>query len=246
MDMRNFFSIIIDSCNQEKWIEKCIDSCVNQNYDNFEVILVDAVSDDNTYQIAKSFEEKYPNFKASQNEKRLPQIANISQLTNLSKPGSIVVSVDGDDWLKNYEVLDFLNKVYTEEVWVTYGTFESYPSGAKCFWATEYPFFVVNDNLFRDFNWMGTHLRTYRRELFLKIDEIDFRRPDGEWLDTTGDQAFMIPMLEMAGKHSRHIDEILYVYNDSIANDTNTNRLRQIELERYIRAKKKYTPIEKI
>jgi glycosyltransferase involved in cell wall biosynthesis len=244
--MVNFFSIIIDSCNQEKWIEKCIDSCVNQNYDNFEVILVDAVSDDNTYEIAKSFEEKYSNFKAFQSEKRLPQIANISQLTNLSKPGSIVVSVDGDDWLKNYEVLNFLNKVYTEEVWVTYGTYESYPSGAKCFWATEYPFFVVNDNLFRDFNWMGTHLRTYRRELFIKIDETDFRRPDGEWLDTTGDQAFMIPMLEMAGKHSRHISEILYVYNDSIANDTNTNRLRQIELERYIRSKKKYTPIEKI
>jgi hypothetical protein len=75
----------------------------------------------------------------------------------------------------------------------------------------------------------------------LKINHLDFLKQDGKWLDTAGDMAFMIPMLEMSGRRSRYIKEILYIYNVSDLNrDGNINEKRQIELANYIRSKSKY------
>ena len=109
--MNNHFTITIDACQQEAWIRRCIESCINQNYDNFEIILVDAISTDKTFEIAKEYEIKCEYFKAYQNEIRVPQIANILWLTKASKENTIIVSVDGDDWLKNNDVLTYLNNI---------------------------------------------------------------------------------------------------------------------------------------
>ncbi len=245
--MNNHFTIVINACDQQDWISKCIESCVTQNYENYEVIMVDALSTDRTYEIAKELESRYENFKVFQNEVRVPQIANILFLTKQSKDKSIIVTVDGDDYLKNDQVLNKLNEVYNSgDVWITYGNFENL-QGHKAGWVYKYPDIIVHNNLFRQYDWLGTHLRTYRKELFMKINVEDFKR-DKEWMSTTGDQAFMFPMLEMAGKRSRFIDEPLYVYNDSLeTNDTNKNRQKQIEMSNYIRTyKKKYMPIKKL
>lgn len=246
--MNNFFTIAIDTCNHEDWIEKCLNTCLTQKYDNYEVILVDAVSTDKTYEIAKKYASEFDNLKIYQNEKRLPQIANFLWLTELSKPGSIVVSIDGDDWLKNSKVLQKLNDVYNSgEVWMTYGTYEEYPYRDVSFIYQPYPEEVIKNNAFREHRWLASHLRTWRRELLLKIDVNDFKREDGEWLDTTGDQAIMFPMLEMSGHRSRHISEVNYVYNvANMTRDGASNEARQTELSNYLRSKKRYQPIDKL
>lgn len=245
--MNNHFTIAIDACQQEKWIDKCISSCVDQDYDNFEVILVDAISTDRTFEIAKEYEKNNSHFSAFQNEIRVPQIANMLFLTKKAKDGSIVVSVDGDDWLKHENVLNKLNEVYnSREIWVTYGSYENVSNGSRAGWVYKYPDHVIQNGMFRYYDWLGTHLRTYRKELFMKINEFDFKR-DGQWMSTTGDQAFMIPMLEMACEKSEYIPDILYVYNDSnIGNDSNTNSRNQVEMANYIRTKKKYFRIDSL
>lgn len=246
--MDNFFTIAIDTCNHQDWIERCLSTCLTQKYENYEVILLDALSDDSTMDIAKEYAEKFTKLSVFQNEVRVPQIANMLNLTNLSKPGSVIVSVDGDDWLKNSQVLNKLNDVYNSgDIWMTYGTYEEFPYRNVSSFYRPYPDEVIKNNSFREYAWLGSHLRTYRRELFLKISEEDFRREDGEWLDTTGDQAFMLPMLELAGDRSRYVPDVLYVYN--VANstrDTVGNTSRQEELARYIRAKTKYLPLESL
>lgn len=239
--MENFFTIAIDTCNHEDWIERCLNTCLTQKYNNFEVILVDAISDDKTYEIAKKYSEEFSNLKIYQNEKRLPQVANFLWLTELSKPGSIVVSIDGDDWLKNNKVLKNLNEVYNSgEVWMTYGTYEEYPYRSVSHIYKSYPEDVIKNNSFRDYQWLASHLRTWKRELLLKVDVKEFKREDGEWLDTTGDQAIMFPMLELSGDRSRYVPEVSYVYN--VANTTRdgaSNEKRQLELSGYLRSKKR-------
>ena len=44
-------SIIIRTKNEEKWIKPCLNSLVSQTYNNFEIILVDNESTDDTLQI---------------------------------------------------------------------------------------------------------------------------------------------------------------------------------------------------
>ena len=48
-------SIIIRTRNEERWIEPCLKKIFEQKYKNFEVILVDNNSKDNTIQKAKLF-----------------------------------------------------------------------------------------------------------------------------------------------------------------------------------------------
>lgn len=52
------FSIIIPVYNVEKYLNKCVDSVLNQTFTDFEVILVDDGSPDNCPAICDSYAEK--------------------------------------------------------------------------------------------------------------------------------------------------------------------------------------------
>tara|TARA_B100000963_G_C22627629_1_gene673224 strand:- start:1117 stop:2022 length:906 start_codon:yes stop_codon:yes gene_type:complete len=54
----NFFSIIIPTYNQGNFLEKCINSCLNQTYKNFEIVIIDNNSTDITQDILKKYENK--------------------------------------------------------------------------------------------------------------------------------------------------------------------------------------------
>ena len=56
-------SIIIPAFNEEKNIEKILQSAYTQTYKDFEVIVVDDGSTDNTGIICKKYEENHTNFK---------------------------------------------------------------------------------------------------------------------------------------------------------------------------------------
>ena len=51
-------SIIIRTKNEERWIEQCLKKIFDQDYNNFEVILVDNNSKDKTLKKAKKFPVK--------------------------------------------------------------------------------------------------------------------------------------------------------------------------------------------
>lgn len=55
------FSIIIPMYQVEDYISECLDSIVNQSYNNFEAIVVDDGSRDNSITIAREYEAQYPN-----------------------------------------------------------------------------------------------------------------------------------------------------------------------------------------
>ena len=50
------FSIIIPVYNVEDYIEKCLDSVFNQTYENFEVIVVNDGTTDNSMDIVKRYD----------------------------------------------------------------------------------------------------------------------------------------------------------------------------------------------
>ena len=49
------FSIIIPSLNQSKFLNDCLKSIHNQKYDNYEIIIVDSKSTDDTAKVFLSF-----------------------------------------------------------------------------------------------------------------------------------------------------------------------------------------------
>ena len=57
-EKRGLVSIVVPIYNGEAYLEKCIKSIINQTYDNFELILVDDGSTDNTYNLGKMIATK--------------------------------------------------------------------------------------------------------------------------------------------------------------------------------------------
>jgi len=53
-------SIILPARNEEKFIEKCLNSLLNQDYDNYEIIAINDSSKDSTGDIIKKYSEKFP------------------------------------------------------------------------------------------------------------------------------------------------------------------------------------------
>ena len=51
-------SIIISTLNSEKTLSDCIQSCLDQNFPNKEIIIIDGKSEDQTINIIKTFNSK--------------------------------------------------------------------------------------------------------------------------------------------------------------------------------------------
>lgn len=58
-----FVSLLIPVRNEEKNISHCLNSLINQDYPNYEIIIIDDNSEDRTYEISEEYVRKYPNIK---------------------------------------------------------------------------------------------------------------------------------------------------------------------------------------
>lgn len=241
----NHISIVISTRNAAQYIDKCLESALTQDYPDFEVIFLDAESTDGTYEKAKEYELKYPNLKCFKNEKRKYQGENIRIGTEMSAPKSIIVTLDGDDWFPHKTVLHRVNSEYNKyDCWMTYGQYIEHPYRDVSSHYHEYPLEVRENKMFRKHRWLASHLRTFRRELFLKIDPEDMKDPTtGDYVSMAPDLSFMWPMLEMCGTDkSRYIPDVLYVYNRE--NPMNESKHGQDEINRIEKLLRKLTPYE--
>lgn len=59
--MSPFFSIITATYNSGKTVKECLESVLKQNFKNFEFIIIDGLSSDNTMDIVKSYERDFLN-----------------------------------------------------------------------------------------------------------------------------------------------------------------------------------------
>ena len=54
----SLISVIVPVYNAEKYLDKCVNSIINQKYTNLEIILVDDGSKDNSLDLCKKYAEK--------------------------------------------------------------------------------------------------------------------------------------------------------------------------------------------
>lgn len=236
------YGFICCGFNCEKWVIHSMQTMLNQNYQNFRIICIDAGSTDNTYKELEKIKKTYENkVTLIQNETRKYQVENTIQGVKIADDCDVIVTVDLDDWLPNIGVLDTLNSYYSNEnIWLTYGTYCHYPYESVSHLYHEYPEEIKINGKFKSYpRWLASHLRTFRRDLFLKINDNDLRDINGNYIDMSGDAAFMYPMLEMARERSAYVKEIMYVYNKT--NPLSEDKIdihRQEQIAKYIRSKK--------
>jgi glycosyltransferase involved in cell wall biosynthesis len=217
----------VPAYNAGPWIGRCLRSIRAQSVRDFRCIVLDDQSPDDTYDRARAAvrgDERFLVERAS--ERRLAMGNTVEGVRRIStNDDDVIVHVDGDDWLAHGDVLAVLARHYEDpDVWLTYGSHRRWKDKLRHKLgikrrrgiARAYPDVILRERLFRWYEFLASHLRTYRKFLWDGIDDADLRDEAGVYWRTGADFAAMIPMLEMAGPdHVRFVDEILYVYNNS-------------------------------
>ena len=246
---KNHFTFVIPAYNCQDWVQKNVQSALDQDYDNFEVIYCDDASTDSTgTELAKFQDTRLSVVTNADNKKALH---NIYHAVQQARDDTIIVLLDGDDWLPNNNVLNHLNELYNDDVWVTAGAYAEWPAG-RVVPALYIPPHIWKENIrhlqIPNHPNLFSHMRTFRKKLFNNIKKEDLLGEDGQFYACTFDRALMYPMVEMAGpEHYLAVQDVLYVYNrqnplsvDKVARDD------QLRIEMEIRGKTPYERIERI
>jgi tetratricopeptide (TPR) repeat protein len=237
------FLIVVAVRNAQKYIGPCLESIKAQGAP-LRCVVVDDASTDETAGVIAATIGTDPRFRVLQRNERRHSLRNIVEaIQEYGRAGDVVAIVDGDDKLQP-DALAWINGAYMRGAWMTYGSFTT--STGRPNWMPPYPHHVVEANAFRSWPWSVPHPKTFRKELFDKIDPADFQH-EGQWFQTAGDVALMIPMLEMAGHRALYIPEVLYEYTeDNPRADHRVDPDGQVRVRNLILAKKPYARLEKL
>lgn len=99
-------SLILNVYNGEKYIDKCITSILSQTYNNFEFIIVNDGSTDNTKDIIDIYSTKDNRIRAFHTENKGISSSRAFGLTKIT--GEYFIFIDGDDYVDK----DYLKELY--------------------------------------------------------------------------------------------------------------------------------------
>ena len=112
-------SVIVINYNNFKYLNRCLNSLIQQKYKNFEIILVDDNSTDNSLEFAKNFFKKHK-FKKSKIiiNKKKTKFGSYNQMNCIMTGlnycrGDLIFFLDSDDFFKKSKlenIINFFNK----------------------------------------------------------------------------------------------------------------------------------------
>lgn len=237
----NKIVVITPVYNSVKYIENCILSVAQQDYDNYEMHIINDCSTDNTARIVENTITRLPvriqeKFYSVANTYNKGAVCNqIETLRRACEPGDIVMLLDGDDWLvNNPNIFHKYNNMYIAGAEYTYGSCWSLVDNIPLI-AQPYPPEVKANKSYRNykFNWNMPypHLRTFKSDLALGLDESLFKDEAGKWFMAGGDNATFYNIIERANPDNIIcVPDIVYNYNDlNPLNDYKVNGSEQNE-----------------
>lgn len=174
-------SIVVPVYNVEKYLEKCLDSLVNQKYDNYEIIVVNDGTKDNSQEIIDRYVMQYPNLVKSY----IKENGGLSDARNFGikyAKGKYLSFIDSDD----YAELDYYGNAMKIAI---ENDCDLVVSDLEYVWENDeqspmvkYGENKVSDNIHKNlflsplFSWN----KIYKKELF---DKLECEYPVGLWYE---------------------------------------------------------------
>lgn len=218
------FSVIIPVYNVESFLERCIESVLSQDYEDYEIIAVDDGSKDSSLEILKSYERKTNKIHIiSQENKGLGGARNTGIVC---AKGDYLVFLDSDDYIKT-DMLSSLNSVLIKENFdiLAFDCVRVTNEGR-----------VLNDNLThagvlryltpKEFLLLEptSCTKVYRRTLYT---DNDIYFPEKLWYEDLATVFRLVPHIKKVG----YLNEAFYFYvqqPQSITHSVNTERMMEI------------------
>lgn len=112
--IKPFFSIIIPVYNTEKYIARCLMSCIEQTFRNIEIIIIDDCGRDNAIQIAQEYAKNDSRIQIIHNPKNLG-VFSTRIIGSKNIKGEYIIYLDSDDFISQsmcqtlYETINYHN-----------------------------------------------------------------------------------------------------------------------------------------
>lgn len=256
-DQDNTLKIVVTTYNPSvKVLERCLKSIKKQSYTNYDVMIVDDASKDDTenlHRLIRSYIYKNNNWDFIKSPfNKGPLYSRIDAIKHHNcRDNDIIILIDGDDELAHDNVFNIINNTYKHnDVWITFGNYrrrvgkELQESKIKC---NTYNWNEIAElNTFRDVKFNPyRHLMTFKYFLYKKINH-DHLKKNGQYFRSATDYAIMAPMLEMSGKRFKCINEVMYNYTYDHPESTHNDRYKkrtQNKNYNYLKKLNRYKPI---
>ena len=247
-------SVIIPVYNVEKYLDRCIESVVNQTYKNLEIILVDDGSPENCPQICDEWTKKDDRIIVVHKKN-----GGLSDARNKGidiASGTYICFVDSDDYISENMIEKLYNVLTEANAEISICNFRYVDeSGNDCtdkklFSNDNLPitdnvlssFDILADKMFEPKNWYWVVAwnKLYKKELF-----DDIRYPVGK----IHEDEYVIHKILIKCHNVACVSDMLYYYvqrNDSIMKSTKTNPRRIDYIEAYLLRAKLYAENEKL
>ncbi|MBP3597206.1 MAG: glycosyltransferase family 2 protein [Clostridia bacterium] len=235
MKNENLISIILPAYNSEKTIEVAINSVMAQTYKNFELLIIDNGSKDNTFEICNKFQdEKIKYIKLEE--------ANVSNARNIgieNALGEYITFIDSDDKFDKNFLQIMISKIQkTNSDLITCGFCELYSKKIVLLNKEEVQKIEYTSN---SKEYLEILKEKYLfNELWNKLYSTDIIKNNNIKFDTKLDLGedflFNIDYLKYS-KNFSYINEALYIYTDSKDGLNLKYRENKFEIEYYLTKK---------
>lgn len=112
--MNKLISIIMPVYNAEKYLNRSIESIMNQTYNNMEIILVNDGSTDNSLEICTNYQKKDNRIKLINQENKGVSIARNRGIDEAT--GHYIMFIDSDDYIEKNMIEDMEAKITEDDI----------------------------------------------------------------------------------------------------------------------------------
>lgn len=201
---------IIPMFNAAPHVGELVKSLQSQKNPNWEAIIIDDMSDDDTIFMVNHTVGSDERFKFIVNKEKKWALRNVVEHSKIvaKHKDCIIAILDGDDALCNENTVDLILDAYQDDevgtVWTAHkwdindiNISNKLPEELRIN-PYEYP-------------WVSSHLKTFKSSLILKINDKNFKDLDGNWFKRGYDQALYLPLMHLSIKR-KYINEVCYLY----------------------------------
>lgn len=172
-------SVIVPVYNVERYLRQCLDSLINQTYNELEVIMVDDGSKDSSGKICDEYSEKYDNFKVVHKENAGLGMARNTGFEHIK--GEYVTFVDSDDYLEPDCIATLYNELRNKDVDMCKGGFKRVIDSGK----------IVSNRIYDNELFQGEKAKKEMLPRLLLMSEKVVFSMDGRYVYTVRDDGIM-------------------------------------------------------
>lgn len=201
--MKALVSIITPMYNSEAFISEAIKSVINQTYKNWELLLIDDGSLDNTIRLVSPFLEDYPNIKLIQNKENSGAAISRNKGIEAAK-GDYIVFLDADDLWKPQKLEKQLAFMEENECDVCFSSYYLMNEKGESLNKTVKALKTLSYKKLLKSNYVGNLTGIYNAKILGKITSPNLRKRQ-DWL-------LWLKAVEKSGKPALGIQEPLAYY----------------------------------